>query len=305
MALLLAVLGALLLEHFRPLTQPPPHFRVFAAYSDWLRDKLDGGEPQQGLMAWSAAVLPVLVAVFFAHAWLAHFSVLLGALFSAAVLYFTGGFKYYARSAEGVALALDAEELAHARDVLGRWGNVDATQFGAHDLARVATERVLALSHRQLFGPLFWFVVLGFLGPVGPVLYRLSSILARRWAGGDAFGLFARRVFQGLDWPAVRVTALSYAVAGDFEDAVYCWRTQGAGWPDAEEGRVLAAGGGALGVRLGLPLPLGGTLLARPELGVGDEAQAQHVNGAVSLIWRSLALWLALGGLFMVAGWAG
>ncbi len=304
MALLLAVLGALLLEHFHPLTQPAAHYRTFAAYSDWLRDKLDGGEPQQGLIAWCAAVLPALVAVFFVHVWLAHFSAVLGALFGAAVLYFTGGFKYYARAAEDVAQVLDAGEVGQAREALGRWGNVDAAQFGVHDLARVATERVLALSHRQLFGPLFWFVALAFLGPVGPVLYRLSSILDRRWARGDAFGQFAKWVFHWLDWPAVRVTALSFAIAGDFEDAVYCWRTQGADWPDAEEGKVLAAGAGALGVRLGLPLPLADTLLPRPELGLGDEAQAQHIGGAVSLIWRSLALWLALGVLFAVAGWA-
>ena len=305
MAILLAALGALLLEHFHPLTQPPAHYRAFAAYSDWLRDKLDGGELQQGLMAWSAAVLPVLVAVFFVHAWLAHLSALLGALFSAAVLYFTSGFKYYARAAEDVAQALAKDDVSEAREALGRWGNVDATQFGAHDLARVTTEQVLALSHRQLFGPLFWFVALAFLGPAGPVLYRLSSILARRWAEAGAFGRFAEWAFHWLNWPVVRIAAVSFAVAGDFEDAVYCWRTQGADWPDAEEGRVLAAGGGALGVRLGLPLPLAGTLLARPELGLGDEAQAQHVNGAVSLIWRSLALWLALGALFVVAGWAG
>ena len=40
---------------------------------------------------------------------------------------------------------------------------------------------------------------------------------------------------------------------GDFEDALYCWRTQAGQWPDRNAGIVLASGDGALGVRLGLP----------------------------------------------------
>lgn len=304
MAILLAVLGALLLEHFRPLVQPPAPYRVFARYSDSLRERLDGGEPQQGLLAWGAAVLPFLGAVFVVHAWLAGLSPVLSAVFSGAVLYLTGGFKYYVRAAESVSGALGTGDVAQAREALGRWSNVDGVQFGLHDVARVGTERVLALSHRQLFGPLFWFLALAFAGPVGPVLYRLSSILARRWEGDDQFGHFARQVFHWLNWPVARVTALSFAIAGDFEDALFCWRTQAADWPDAEEGLALAAGAGALGVSLGSPLPLADTILPRPELGLGDEAEAQHIASAVSLVWRSLAIWLALGVLFVVAGWA-
>ncbi len=304
MAIFLAVLGALLLEHFRPLSPPLPHYRIFAEYAGWLRDKLDGGEAQQGMMAWSAAVLPPLLAVFFLHAWLAGLSPLLGAVFDGVVLYFTAGFKYYARAAEAVAAALAAGELAQARQVLARWGNLDTAQFGAPELARVGTEQVLALSHRQLFGALLWFFALSFWGPVGALLYRLASILARRWGEAEHFGQFARQVFHWLNWPAARLTALSFAVAGDFEDAIYCWRTQAADWPDAEEGIVLAAGAGALGVHLGLPLALADTQLARPELGLAEEADAPHIDSAVSLVWRGLAIWLVLAALFVVAGWA-
>jgi len=34
---------------------------------------------------------------------------------------------------------------------------------------------------------------------------------------------------------------------GDFEDAVYCWRTQARSWLDANAGVVLSAGAGAIG----------------------------------------------------------
>ena len=36
-------------------------------------------------------------------------------------------------------------------------------------------------AHRELFGVLFWFIVLP--GPAGAILYRLAGELARRWGG--------------------------------------------------------------------------------------------------------------------------
>src|SRR5207245_1128446 len=84
----------------------------------------------------------------------------------------------------------------------------------------------LLASHRHVFGVLLWYVLLP--GPSGAILYRLAAFLAARWQGLGAFGRFAQQAFYVLDWPAVRLTAAAFAVVGDFEDAVYCWRTQAA-----------------------------------------------------------------------------
>ncbi len=108
------------------------------------------------------------------------------------------------------------------------------------------------------------------------------------------FGEFARRAFHALDWLPARFTAASFAIVGDFEDAVYCWRTQAARWPDPLLGLVLAAGAGALGVRLGSPIARGAVVEDRPELGLGEEADTPFLDSAIGLIWRALVLWLAL-----------
>ena len=108
------------------------------------------------------------------------------------------------------------------------------------------------------------------------------------------FGEFARRAFYALDWLPARFSAASFAIVGDFEDAIYCWRTQAARWPDPLLGIVLAAGAGALGVRLGLPIARGGVVEDRPELGLGEEADTPFLDSTVGLIWRALVLWLAL-----------
>ena len=38
---------------------------------------------------------------------------------------------------------------------------------------------------------------------------------------------------------------------GNFEDAIYCWRSQAVLWPEGRQ-LLIASGGGALGVRLGI-----------------------------------------------------
>ena len=53
------------------------------------------------------------------------------------------------------------------------------------------------------------------------------------------------------------------------------------------------------------PLEFDGQLKYRPQLGLGEEADADYLDSAVSLIWRAIALWLGLLLLLTIAKWAG
>ena len=134
-------------------------------------------------------------------------------------------------------------------------------------------------------------------GPLGLVLYPLTQRAARLWdISGDPdereFGWFAGRAFEVLDWIPQRVTAFVFAIVGDFEDALFCWRSQASQWLRPEEGIVLASGAGALGVRLGDPIARGETLLDRPVLGTGEAAGEEALASLEGLLWRALVLWL-------------
>jgi adenosylcobinamide-phosphate synthase len=92
---------------------------------------------------------------------------------------------------------------------------------------------------------------------------------------------------------------------GNFEDAMYCWRTQVDTWKNRTTAIMLASGAGALGVKLGEPLFANGILEYRPELGLGDTADADYVMSAVGLIWRALVLLLTMVLLMTFANWLG
>jgi len=134
-------------------------------------------------------------------------------------------------------------------------------------------------------------------GPLGLVLYPLALRAARTWEHSVEvderdFGWFAARAFHVIDWVPQRVTAFAFAVVGNFEDALYCWRSQAAQWLQPEEGIVLASGAGALGVRLGEPVPRAGAFVVRPALGLGEPAREDALASLEGLLWRALVLWL-------------
>ncbi|MBC8022982.1 MAG: regulatory signaling modulator protein AmpE, partial [Burkholderiales bacterium] len=178
---------------------------------------------------------------------------------------------------------------------LGQWKAEPVETDDPGAIARLAAEHALREAHHGTFGPLFWFLVLP--GPLGLVLYPLAMRAAQSWAhlaAGEEreFGWFAARAFHVIDWVPQRATAFAFAVVGNFEDALYCWRSQAAAWVRPEEGVVLASGAGALGVRLGDPIPVGPALADRPALGTGESAREDALASLEGLLWRALILWL-------------
>jgi adenosylcobinamide-phosphate synthase len=175
--------------------------------------------------------------------------------------------------------------------LIATWRGESAQHRTKEEVVRLSIEEALKSSHHHVFAVLFWFMVLP--GPSGALLYRMAGFLDRRWSLQGKFGLFSRRVYDAMEWPAVRLTAIAFAIVGDFEDAIYCWRTQAATWADEKIGIVLAAGAGALGVRLGMPLAeADGTVEPRADLGVGETADVAFLDSTVGLLWRSLVLWV-------------
>ena len=301
-----SLVAMLLLEHFRPLDQRIQLYVYFARYGNFLERHFNAGRYRYGVLAWSLGILPAVLALGIIYFFLYRASFLLAMLFNVGVLYLTLGCSQFTQSAGKVVQALRADDIDTARAIVGDWEGHSVAQFKANALARVALEKLLLCAHRQFFGVFFWFVLLG---PAGALLYRLAQILSQKWGALDhheygRFGMFPDTAFMVLDWIPLRLTAASFAVVGNFEDAIRCWQEQALHWINKSHGIILASGAGALGVILGQPLEVDGQIKYRPDLGLGDEADADYLESAVSMIWRSIALWLGLLLLITIVQWA-
>jgi adenosylcobinamide-phosphate synthase len=64
---------------------------------------------------------------------------------------------------------------------------------------------------------------------------------------------------------------------------------------------VLAAGAGAMGVRLGMPVQDVEGMDPRPELGVGEPADGPFLDSTVGMLWRAVVVWIFVLALLGVA----
>jgi adenosylcobinamide-phosphate synthase len=231
------------------------------------------------------------------------------------IAYLFFGFRQFSHSFTAVHEAIEAHDLPAARAALGEWygPELDTSDLSETEVISLALERAIIGSHRHVFGVLFWFMMP--MGPAGVVLYRLADTAAQRWSERGDFNLSeaARHFFYVLDWIPARITAIGFAIVGNFEGAVYGWRYLTQKWGDSLSGVILAAGSGALGVRLGEPLsePDSDEALRMAEAGeplvyeVGLEPTERTMRSAIGLVWRLVIAWMILLLMLTIALWLG
>ncbi len=307
----IALIFALLIEQGRPLPARNVIHQAIVSLADAVHRLTDAGDRRYGVFGWLLVVgvlVGLLLGVQWALDWLHPI-----ALFSlyVLVLYWTVGFRQFSHAFTEIQLALASGEPDAARGALQAWLRRHDPEFTVgdaptHEVCRLAISHALVAAHRHVFGPLFWFILLP--GAIGPVIYRVAQMLAKRWGGpGDAYGDFAAVAYRVLDWLPLRLSAAGFAVVGNFEDAVYCWRgAVAAGTGTDQRALLLATGGGALGLRIADP-----ELEARWAAGEqgfdwqGAEPGAEGLRSAVGLVWRSVVLWISLFAMMTVANWLG
>lgn len=305
---LFALILALILEQLRPLGAALRMLAPVAAIADGMSRRLNDGSVSHGRIAWLLLVGLSTFATAVAYWLLWEMHPVLAFVFNIAVLYLCMGFRHDSHAFAEIHLALRMGELERAQTLLGAWRGGRYDEANASEIARLSIEMALVAAHRNLFGVVFWFVILP--GPSGAVMYRVARLLAETWgarrdAEFGAFGVPARRAFDAIDWLAVRMTGTVFSVVGNFEDAVYCWRSQAVLWPERSSAILIASGGGALGVKLGMPVHESGGIVDRPEMGLGSEAGVDHMQSTAGLVWRALLVCLFLLALLAAAGWVG
>ncbi|UXI70707.1 adenosylcobinamide-phosphate synthase CbiB [Tahibacter amnicola] len=292
---------ALLAFAIDALIGEPRRWHPLVGFGRWARaleDCLYANRRRRGLVALGLAVLPPVLLVT-----LLSFIPSMATLVSVLALYAAIGLRSLHEHGYAVAHALETGDLDQARTCLSHIVSRDTAALEPSQVAAGATESVLENGNDAVFGAFFWFLLAG---APGVVFYRLVNTLDAMWGYRNSrygrFGWAAARLDDVLNWIPARLTALTYAVCGRYRRALACWRTQAPAWDSPNAGPVMAAGAGALGVRLGGPAPYEGQWHDRPMLGEGSEPESGHVHDALSLVRRGAVLWLIL--VFLVE-WSG
>ncbi|MFB0936137.1 MAG: CobD/CbiB family protein [Propionivibrio sp.] len=298
---LLSLIAVLLIEQVRPLPYRAVVYTPLACLARFLEERFNAGEHSHGIIAWLAGVGGLVIIAGGTHAALHSFSPTLAWAWNVLVLYLTMGFRQFSHFFTDIQLALRMDDLPHARELLAEWRGIPADGLSSSDIARLSIQEALKASHLHVFGVLLCFML--FPGPSGAVLYRASEFFASRWGrhGADEsgiFGRFSRQAFSVLDWFPSRMTAAGFAVVGNFETAMYRWKTKAKNVSESPLGIgpdiVLAAGYGALGLNMDPSGTGNGSPPDTASLGVGDEADLDFMQSAVGLVWRALVLWMLL-----------
>ncbi|WVN41322.1 cobalamin biosynthesis protein [beta proteobacterium MWH-UniP1] len=342
---LFSFIFAMLLEQVRPV-------RDDSRLGSWIERILlraervtNAGDAASARWTWLVVVIGGTLLTWIVVALLTRVHVILGFLATIGVLYVTIGFRQFSNRFTEIQLALANNDLPLAREELRKWAahsggdlmtRIAADSGDASAISREAIRLALVGAQRHVFGVLFWFVILP--GPAGAMLYRLSAEARRVWADArqevslapnaptpplSPFGEFAVRAFAWIDWFPARVTAIVFAIVGNFEDAILMWRIKSGFVPHANDTErvILSSGAGAMGVRLSVPEahsvsiqidePAETEALGGPwpslyqDMPDFREADESSLRSAVGLVWRALILWVALMFLVSVGHWLG
>jgi len=110
----------------------------------------------------------------------------------------------------------------------------------------------------------------------------------------------AARFDDLLNYLPARLTALTYALIGKTQKALFCWRTQAPAWDSPNAGPVMAAGAGALGISIGGAACYQGEWHKRPVLGTEEKPETRDIERALKLVRHGVWLWVVA--LFIVGG---
>ncbi len=311
-----AIALALLLEQVRPLLLGSAVHRWALAWARGCARSLDAGRSHHGWLVWVAvAVLPALFAwgvhLLLIHVW-GWVGNVLAFAWHVLLLYATLGFRQFSHHFTAIRDALEAGDTSLARRLLGQWMRMQEEQVPREQLLRNLMDHSVVAAHRHVFAVLGWYAVLAALGlgPAGAVLYRMSELAARYFDPAGREDPFSS-VYQSprttqamdaapslsspsteqavqsawwwLDYLPARMTAMGFAVVGNFEDVLDAWRQHNASdfAEHSHDGLIQAAMNAALGIK--------------------GELTVMHLRNMVGMVWRTVVLWLLLIALLTLA----
>lgn len=268
----------------------------------WLDRIIDYGFRQaQRIANWPAVipvlllavllVLPVFLVIFGLGGTLAGFTYLLLAI---VVLFFSLGPRDIGEEVDEYCRALESEDEEAIRNAATAIVEGEVPEDARERIRRVE-ESVCVQANNRLFAVVFWFVLLG---PLAAWAYRVTDLIRRRAVfsatreteNEDAGNVAALRdaavMLHGwLAWIPARLSAVGYAAAGHFDDAIAAMRapTEQRDATTSEHSEYLLARVGTAAL----------ALVDKPDESI-TERGVRGAKSANQLVFRQLIIWAVI-----------
>lgn len=333
-----SILVALLLEQIYPLGRQHPIRMWVTGMVIGIRTNFDAGKPGQAALIWCLVVVAPALGVVLAQWGLDH---LLGwpavVACNILVLHLTLGFRQFSFHLTGIRKALDEGDEDNARKLLAAWRHLDTRDLSRGQIYYRVMQAAALATHRSVFGVFFWYVVLASLGlgPAGAVMYRFAELGYRLCLRADgpispaspAVRDFFMQAWGWIDWLPVRMTAISFAMVGNFEEVVDKWRGQvdkeRSSTVESNETLLLATAFAAVNVPAVVTPTVGASPRGSEEAGDAFADTQIHrqtgissprselalsmveLNQLIGLMWRTVLLWMLVLALLSAANLMG
>jgi membrane protein required for beta-lactamase induction len=261
-------------------------------------DRLSGKAPGRtlsGVLGVIAVMALPLVGVLVVYALLANVLAILGFAFALLVVLFCLGPRDLDADVHRFLNAWEQGDEDKAQNYALQICQATAEPVDKPSLGRMVVEGIVVAAHERWFGVIFWFVILG---PLGALWYRLACVLRDKCIDRgqqDTFREAAFMMHHILAWIPVRLTLLSYALAGSFGDTLEALRNEGLGWKTnwLINNYLLLIHGGL------------GALQLEQQLAADDTrvVDAGHIRAALGLVLRSLILAIVFIAVVTVGTW--
>ncbi|WP_242603206.1 adenosylcobinamide-phosphate synthase CbiB [Marinomonas sp. MED121] len=242
-----------------------------------------------GVFAWLLAVVPLLLLWELLESLLP--TLILNAL-AVVIVYFSIGWQSLREHGLAIANPLLKGDLIQARIAVSYIVSRDTDSLNEEQVAKAGIESVLENGSDAVFAPIFWFLILGV---PGAILYRLANTLDAMWGYKTNkwlhFGWCAARVDDVLNYLPAKLVVFSYALCGQYSNAMQAARAPEASWKSPNAGPVMAAGAASLGLAVGGEAVYFGKTESRPVLGKGEVPQAKDLVRSITLVDKTLYLW--------------
>ena len=278
--LLISLLLAVFLKQFWEPSNPLHYDDWMTRYQEQLKRNLAKLSVTKPAIIFAIGLLIPVVAVALLNAALNSESKISHLIFAAAVLLYSFGRGEFTQHITQFIVAEAKQDWSRAIEVAKKLHCETSTlsQNDWHGLNTRFLSQASYLGFERFFAVVFWFVVLG---PAGALAYRLTQLWLQRFPDKTvAHWLWI------IEWPAIRVLGLTYAVTGNFGGCINAWKKSAFSQSQSSQAVLLDNMLGALAVD--------------ETLAQSQEVTRRELEALQQLLSRTLWCWLGVIGILYI-----